>query len=72
MNTCKQEGYKMKYRYLIDYVLGKFWVHQYGSGKTWHISEEYAVRYSVLEDYKVTKDAKGMIKTLKEDMLNYV
>tara|TARA_R100000353_G_C6365543_1_gene157459 strand:+ start:280 stop:468 length:189 start_codon:yes stop_codon:yes gene_type:complete len=62
----------MKHRYLIDYVLGKFWLHQYGSGKTWHISEECAWRYSDLKDYDVTKDAEGMIETVKEDMLDYV
>ena len=62
----------MKHRYLIDYVLGKFWLHQYGSGKTWHIGEEDAVRYSDLKDYDVTEDAKGMIETVKEDMLDYV
>ena len=59
----------MKHRYLIDYVLGKFWLHQYGSEKTWHIGEECAVRYSDLEDYDVTEDAKGMIETVKEDMV---
>jgi hypothetical protein len=59
----------MKYRYLIDYVLGKFWLHQYGSGKTWHIDEEIAVGYSGMKDYDVTKDAEGMIETIKEDML---
>ena len=59
----------MKYRYLIDYVLGKFWLHQYGSGKTWHISDEIAVGYSGMKDYDVTKDAEGMIETIKEDMV---
>ena len=59
----------MKYRYLIDYVLGKFWLHQYGSGKTMEIGEECAVRYSGMKDYDVTKDAEGMIETIKEDMV---
>ena len=59
----------MKHRYLIDYVLGKFWLHQYGSEKTWHIGEFTAVGYSDLKDYDVTEDAKGMIETIKENMI---
>lgn len=62
----------MKHRYLIDYVLGKFWLHEYGSGNGRQIFEECAVRLSDLKDYDVTEDAKGMIETIKEDMLNYV
>jgi hypothetical protein len=62
----------MKYRYLIDYVLGKFWLHNYNTGKTWHIGDEIAVMYSDLTDYDVTEDAKGMIETVKEDMVDYV
>ena len=59
----------MKHRYLIDYVLGKFWLHEYGSGNGRQIFEECAVRLSDLKDYDVTEDAKGMIETIKEDML---
>ena len=59
----------MKHRYLIDYVLGKFWLHEYSSGNGRQIGEECAVRLSDLKDYDVTKDAEGMIETIKEDML---
>ena len=54
--------------YVLDYAVGQFVLWNKKSNYEIDISEENALKMSMENNVKVTKDAKGMLNTIAEDL----
>lgn len=56
------------YDYILDYAVGQFVLWNPKTKYEVDISEENALKMSMENNVKVTKDAKGMLNTIAEDL----